>query len=120
MSGDRLAVTEENTTKTGLTGVSTIDDNKAVSSTIFGGVDGEATIVLKDLDQTPSFMGATKAHVKLQAAYFKGFLGAAEPETVIEGTFELKDGNLVIDVQNMQAVPPPVRLFFLVGRDGLR
>lgn len=39
-------------------------------------------------------MGATKAHVKLQAAYFKGFLGAAEPETVIEGTFELKDGNL--------------------------
>ena len=53
--------------------------------------------------QTPSFMGATKAHVKLQAAYFKGFLGAAEPETVIEGTFELKDGNLVIDVQNMQA-----------------
>ena len=103
MSGDRLAVTEENTTKTGLTGVSTIDDNKAVSSTIFGGVDGEATIVLKDLDQTPSFMGATKAHVKLQAAYFKGFLGAAEPETVIEGTFELKDGNLVIDVQNMQA-----------------
>ena len=41
MSGDRLAVTEENTTKTGLTGVSTIDDNKAVSSTIFGGVDGK-------------------------------------------------------------------------------
>ena len=37
MSGDRLAITEENTTKTGLTGVSTIDDNKAVSA-LFSGV----------------------------------------------------------------------------------
>lgn len=103
MTGDRLAITEENTTLTGLTGVSTIDDEKAVSSTLFGGVDGDATIVLKDLASTPSFEGASKVNVKLQAAYYKGYLGAAEPETVLEGTVELKDGNLVLDVEDMLA-----------------
>lgn len=103
MTGDRLAVTEENTTATGLTGISTIDDEKAVSSTLFGGVDGEATVVLKDLASAPAFEGAEKVHVKLQAAYYKGYLGAAEPETVLEGTMALKDGSLVLELDDMLA-----------------
>lgn len=101
MTGERLAVTEENTTATGLTGISTIDDEKAVSSTLFGGVDGDATVVLKDLASVPSFEGASKVHVKLQAAYYKGYLGATEPETVLEGTMNLTEGNLVLDLSNV-------------------
>ena len=102
MSGKTLPVQRLNTPLTGLNAVSTLDDNKRISTTLFGGVDGNSTIVLKDLDKTQTFLGAAKVNVKIDATYFKSFNGAVEPETAMEGTYALQDGNLEIDMKNMK------------------
>lgn len=56
---------------------------------------------MKDLDQTDTFSAAKKVHVKIDAAYFKGFNSASEPETVLEGAVALTDGDLVIEMKDM-------------------
>lgn len=56
---------------------------------------------MKDLDKTDTFSGAKKVHVKIDAAYFKGFNSASEPETVLEGAVALTDGDLVIEMKDM-------------------
>lgn len=100
MSGTRKASTFENTDYH-FAGLSALDQQKSVSSTLFGGLNGDATVVLKDIDQVAPFKGATKVHVKLQAAYFKGFLGVSEPDAILEGTYALDSGNLVLNLTDM-------------------
>lgn len=100
MSGTRKVSTFENTDYH-FAGLSALDQQKSVSSTLFGGLNGDATVVLKDIDQVAPFEGATKVHVKLQAAYFKGFLGVSEPNAILEGTYALDGGNLVLNLTDM-------------------
>ncbi|MDR2902909.1 MAG: hypothetical protein LBU77_00130, partial [Clostridiales bacterium] len=102
MSGDLLQVERRNTPLTGLNAVPTIDDNKRITTTLFGGVDGDAAVVLQNLDQTETFMGAEKVHVRVDATYFKSFNSMVEPETVIEGTFALEDGDLIMEMSGMK------------------
>lgn len=103
MTGKLLKTTRENTTAVGLNAIATIDGEKAVSSVLFGGVDGQSTIVLKDLSKAKGFRNVKKVCVKLQAAHFKGFLGAAEPENQMEGVYELDGDHLVVDIDDMIA-----------------
>ncbi len=101
MNGKLLSTSKENTTAVGLSGIASIDSEKATASVLFGGADGRSTIVLKDLAKADGFKDVKKVNVKLQAAHFKGFLGAAEPETLMEGVFELDGEHLVIDIDDM-------------------
>lgn len=101
MNGQLLSVSKENTTAVGLNGIAAIDSAKAAASVLFGGTDGESTIVLKDLAKADGFKNVNKVNVKLQAAHFKGFLGAAEPETLMEGVYELDGDHLVVDIEDM-------------------
>ncbi|HHW01150.1 MAG TPA: hypothetical protein GXX36_16565 [Clostridiaceae bacterium] len=102
MSGQTLKVEAKNTTYDGLYGLASIDDNKKITNVIFGGVDGDATIILNKIDETIPFNGAEKVHVKIEAAYFSGFHGAVnEPDTILEGTFPVKNGRLIIDMKDM-------------------
>lgn len=102
MSGNRRSITTRNTELNGLYGLSTVDDNKKVSTTLFGGVDGGSAVVLKDIDKTETFKNAAKVHVKIDATYFKGFRGMTEPATIIEGTFPVENGNLIIELKDMK------------------
>lgn len=102
MSGQTLKVDTHNTTFDGLYGLASIDDNKKICNVIFGGVDGEATIVLNKIDETIPFKGTDKVHVKVEAAYFSGFHGAVyEPDTILEGAYPVRNGRVVIDMKNM-------------------
>lgn len=102
MEGQRVKITTDDK-YSGLYGVSTIDNNQKKATTLFGlgSEDGDAKVVLKDLDKTDTFSGAKKVHVKIDAAYFKGFNSASEPETVLEGAVALTDGDLVIEMNDM-------------------
>lgn len=97
MAGQRLKITTDDT-YSGIYGVSTIDTKAKKATTLFGlgSEDGDANVVLSNLSETDAFKGAEKVHVKIDAAYFKGFNSASEPETVLEGAFALEDGNLNI------------------------
>lgn len=102
MEGQRVKITTDDK-YSGLYGVSTIDKKQKKATTLFGlgSEDGDAKVVLKDLDKTDTFSGAKKVHVKIDAAYFKGFNSASEPETVLEGAVALTDGDLVIEMKDM-------------------
>lgn len=102
MEGQRVKITTDDK-YSGLYGVSTIDKKQKKATTLFGlgSEDGDAKVVLKDLDKTDLFSGAKKVHVKIDAAYFKGFNSASEPETVLEGAVALTDGDLVIEMDDM-------------------
>lgn len=102
MAGQRLKISTDDKCS-GLYGVSTIDAGAKKATTLFGlgSEDGDANVVLNNLDKTDIFKGAKKVHVKIDAAYFKGFNSASEPETVLEGAFALEDGNLNIKLTNV-------------------
>ncbi len=102
MSGQRLKITTDDK-YSGIYGVSTIDEKAKKATTLFGlgSEDGDAKVVLSGLDETDVFDGAKKVHVKIDAAYFKGFNSASEPETVLEGAFALSDGDLVIEMKDV-------------------
>lgn len=101
MEGQRLKITTDDK-YSGLYGVSTIDNKQKKATTLFGlgSEDGDAKVILKDLDKTDTFSAAKKVHVKIDAAYFKGFNSASEPETVLEGAVALTDGDLVIEMKD--------------------
>ncbi len=103
MAGQRLKITTDDK-YSGIYGVSSIDEEFKKATTLFGlgSEDGDANIVLKDLDKTSVFSGAKKVHVKIDAAFFKGFNSASEPETVVEGAYELSsDGDLEISLKDV-------------------
>ncbi|MBE5936747.1 MAG: hypothetical protein E7265_01815 [Lachnospiraceae bacterium] len=102
MEGERLQITTDDK-YSGLYGVSTIDNKAKKTTTLFGlgSEDGDANVVLKDLDKTDLFKGAKKVHVRIDAAYFKGFNSASEPELLLEGAYALEDGNLNISLNDV-------------------
>lgn len=102
MEGQRLKITTDDK-YSGLYGVSTIDNKQKKATTLFGlgSEDGDAKVILMDLDKTDTFSAAKKVHVKIDAAYFKGFNSASEPETVLEGAVALTDGDLVIEMKDV-------------------
>ncbi|MBE5928775.1 MAG: hypothetical protein E7267_05330 [Lachnospiraceae bacterium] len=101
MAGQRLAITT-NDVYSGLYGVASIDEEAKKATTLFGlgSEDGDLEVVLDKLGDTNLFKDADKVHVKIDATYFKGFNSACEPETIIEGTYELEDGDLYIDIKD--------------------
>lgn len=101
MAGQRLSVST-NDRYSGLYGVSSIDEKTKKATTLFGlgSEDGDLEVVLDKLDETNVFKGAKKVHVKIDATFFKGFNSACEPETIIEGTYELEEGDLRIAIDD--------------------
>ena len=102
MSGKTLALHAENTTFDGFYGLASIDENKRSAFVLCGGVDGKAEVVLENLDESAVFKEADRVKVKVEASYFTGYHGAAyEPETVMEGVFEVSDGKVTINLKDM-------------------
>ncbi len=100
MAGQRLSITT-NDAYSGLYGVSSIDEKVKKVTALYGlgSEDGDFEVVLNKLNETNVFKGAKKVHVKIDATFFKGFNSACEPETIIEGTYELKNGDLHIEMK---------------------
>lgn len=103
MSGQTLGV-ETNTNYDALYGVASIDDNKQVSTILTGGVDGEADIILKDIDRTATFEDAAQVHVEVQSTNFTGFHGAQQKiPTEFEGVYPVdSDGSVTVPLTNMK------------------
>lgn len=103
MSGETLKLTTS-TARDQLYGLASIDDNKKSASVIFGGVDGTADIVLENLAATDAFSGAEAVNIKIEATYFTAFHGvAAEPSVIRTGTYAVKDGNVTVELDGMEA-----------------
>lgn len=102
MEGNRLDVSQENTTLPGFYGLASLDEAKHSLSILAGGNDGDGKIVINNLNQTETFKDSANVHVKVRAAYYKGINGAVyEPETVLEGVYEASDGSVVIEIPYM-------------------
>ena len=102
MSGMTLSVSS-NGEYNGFYGVATIDNAKRSAAVLAGGVDGNAKIVLENLDKTEVFKDSDKVRISVQAAYFEGYHGSVyEPATVFEGTYAVKNGKVEIDLANIQ------------------
>ncbi len=101
MSGMTLNV-KSNTWFAQLYGCATIDDTKKIANVLAGGVDGNAKIVLDNIDETKTFKNAEKVHIKVEAAYFSAYHGAVyEPAVVSEGTYAVKDGKVEVELSDM-------------------
>ncbi|MCD8049578.1 MAG: discoidin domain-containing protein [Clostridia bacterium] len=96
MSGETLSVTTS-TSRDALYGLASIDDNKKSANVIFGGVDGETSIVLENIDETAPFDGASAVDIKVEATYWTAYHGVAEePTTLLSGTFAVIDGAVTV------------------------
>lgn len=101
--GDMSGVTqpvESSTEYDQLYGVSTMDESKVLSTTLFGGFTGDVTVKLENVTKTKAFRGADKVHVTVEETMFTGFHGALDyPPTIIEGTYEVaSDGSVTVEV----------------------
>jgi len=102
MSGQTLQVQTRNTDYDELYGLASIDNNKNNATVLFGGVDGESTIVLRNIDQTAAFSGDPKVNIKVSETQYTSFHGASmEPPVVLEGTYPVIDGNVIIEIDGM-------------------
>lgn len=100
MSGRTLKVTPSNTTYDQLYGLASIDSVKKSADVIFGGSDGKIKVRLDNISRTEAFRNAEKVHIKVEAAYYSGYHGAAnDTDTVLEGTFTLDNGSVEIEFE---------------------
>ncbi len=101
--GDMSGVTQPVSSSTEydlLYGLSTMDESKKLSTTILGGFTGDITVELDNITKTDAFRGAKKVHVRVEETMFTGFHGALdEPPTIIEGTFEVSDGKVIVEIE---------------------
>lgn len=102
--GDMSGVTqtvESSTEYDLLYGVSTMDESKKLSTTLFGGFTGDVTVKLENVTKTKAFRGADKVHIRVEETMFTGFHGALdEPPVIIEGTYEVaSDGSVSVTVE---------------------
>jgi hypothetical protein len=103
MSGETLKVSTS-TSRDSLYGLASIDDNKKSANVIFGGVDGSADIVLKNISDSVPFEGDTAVDIKVEATYWTAFHGvAAEPSVILSGTYPVVDGSVTVNLDNMDA-----------------
>lgn len=105
MSGNSLRITPSNGAGvTSFYGIASLDDDKKLSTILFGGQSGQAVIMLDKIDQSAPFLNATQAHVTVTAANWTAFHGVAyEPEVVVDGVFPIVDGQLRVDMEDMIA-----------------
>lgn len=103
MSGESLKVATS-VDMTEFYGVASLDNAKEKATILFGGADDKSAINLKNIDQTEAFAGAEKVHVNVSAANWTAFHGAVyEPELVLDGTYEVVDGELTIELSGIEA-----------------
>ena len=106
MSGDSVAMTEENVNALGaygrLYGLTSVDGGKQTAYTIFGGQAGAQTVKLENLKTVSGFEAVTTAHVKLYKSKLTGYFGFADSIPVIfEGNLPVAaDGTLTIAVKS--------------------
>lgn len=83
-----------------LASVANTTANKAQTSVLFGGTDGQVTINVNQLD--PSQYNGT-AQVKLEETPWYGVDTQASPTTIASGTLRVKNGQLTVPVKHLQA-----------------
>ncbi|MDO4563474.1 MAG: hypothetical protein Q4C12_06525 [Clostridia bacterium] len=104
MSGETLRLATS-TARADFYGLAALDDEKKLSTVLFGGAGGGAELRLQNIDKTESFSGAQKLNVTIEATYWTAFHGAApEPEIVLQGTYPVKNGMLTIEMDNIDAM----------------
>ncbi|MBQ8540872.1 MAG: discoidin domain-containing protein [Clostridia bacterium] len=102
MSGETLSLTT-NTARTEFYGLASIDDNKKSASVIFGGNEGDASIVLQNIADTIPFDGAEFVDIEVKATYWTAFHGVSEePRTIIRGTYSVIDNTVTVTIPSME------------------
>ena len=101
--GDMSGTTQpakSNTSYELLSGVSTMDEAKKISTTILGGFSGDITVQLDNLAKTETFKNEKAVHVTVQETMFTGFHGAAtETPVVLEGVYPVNaDGSVTVKI----------------------
>lgn len=101
--GDMSGTTQLVSTSTNyneLYGISTMDEAKKISTTLFGGFTGDVTVQLNNLAKTETFSNAKAVHVTVQEAIFTGFHGVLnETPTVVEGAYPVNsDGSVTVKI----------------------
>ncbi len=103
MSGETLSL-KTNTDRTQFYGLASIDDNKKSASVIFGGNEGDASIVLENITEALPFNGAQFVDIEVKATYWTAFHGVAqEPSVIIKGTYPVVDNTVTISIPSMEA-----------------
>ncbi|MFA9464498.1 MAG: LamG-like jellyroll fold domain-containing protein [Velocimicrobium sp.] len=103
MSGNTLAIQTKGVEKTKFYGVASLDANKKLANVILGGVDGNVTLKLENVNQTNCF--GSKVKVKLESTNWTGINGASDDTNLVKEEVCTLDGegNLTITVDNMVA-----------------
>ncbi len=103
MSGNYLPVTVEGAEKSRFYGAASLDENKNCANIVFGGQDGEGTIVLSGVTETDTFRGAESIHISVEETDYTGFHGVAEePHVLLAGTLPVIDGTVTIPIENLK------------------
>lgn len=103
--GEMSGVTQPVSTSTnydGLYGLSTMDEAKKISTTLFGGFDGDTEVQLNNVTSTDTFANASVVHVEVQETMFAGFHGAVtETPVILEGAIPVNDdGSITVHIPN--------------------
>lgn len=103
MSGETLNIATSGAKQTEFYGVASLDTNKKSSITLFGGVDGKAQIILKNVASTGVF--GNKVKVKISSTSWTGINGAAEAANLVREEICAvdADGNVVVNMDDMVA-----------------
>lgn len=103
MSGETLSL-KTNTDRTQFYGLASIDDNKKSASVIFGGNEGDASIVLENITQALPFNNAQFVDIEVKATYWTAFHGVSEePRTIIKGTYAVDGDSITVSIPSMEA-----------------
>lgn len=102
MSGHYLPIQTSNAEKHDFYGAASLDNNKKSASVIFGGLNGAGNIVLDNIEDSETFRGEDRVHIKIEATDYTGFHGVAEePRIVKEGAVEIIGGKVTVPVSDM-------------------
>ncbi len=102
MSGETLKTSRTNSDQQELYGLASINENKKSANVILGGAESQCRVILNNLDKTQSF-NSSKVNIKVEATYWTAYHGVAqEPSVVLEGTYQVNNGSVTIDLNEME------------------
>jgi hypothetical protein len=98
LTGETVKVTPPDANAEGLQALATLDINKRQARILLGGCDGDIRVVVTGFGTTPYFNG--KVHAVVWVAEHTGLNPATDPASILEGDFEIVDGQLNLMLEN--------------------
>jgi hypothetical protein len=100
MSGMMAMTTPAVTNALGLDGIASIDSSNQTVHVVYGGADGDNTVVVKGFANAPFF--GNSVHVKAEMTPWYGVdTAVSAPTTIFEGDFAITGGQISLPIANM-------------------